>query len=126
MKFPKTASDIITLVHNITQVITWTIVLYNQFYGGIFNNKFDQYWISDSTFRYWLELAQTLQLLDILLSLLGMTKNHLGTVIIQISVRLMVLYMVFPLVQKGHFSIYLATIAWSWTEVSRFTYYILK
>jgi len=56
----------------------------------------------------------------------GLTRNSIATVFQQIMSRLFILHMVFPLVEKGHFSIYMACLCWSFTEVTRFTFYSLK
>ena len=34
--------------------------------------------------------------------------------------------MIFPLVETNHFGIFMATICWAVTEVTRFTFYTLK
>ena len=40
--------------------------------------------------------------------------------------RLFILHMIMPLVEQGHFAIFMATLCWSFTEVVRFTFYSLK
>lgn len=55
----QTLGNIVTLAHNVTQIITWSIVLYALVPTGV-NLKTDQYWQKDGSFRFWLDLAQTL------------------------------------------------------------------
>jgi hypothetical protein len=122
---------IITVGHNVVQILTWSVVAYILMpYNFKFTNlaawRTNQYWDDSSDFRYWLEVGQTLQVLDIVLSALKMTKNSLASVFPQIVSRLFILHMIFPLVESEHFCIFVATICWAVTEVTRFTFYTLK
>lgn len=73
-----------------------------------------------------LELAQYSQSFDVLMSILKITNNNPFTVFTQILSRLVVLYMVMPFVEEGHFCITLTAYAWAVTEVVRYTFYSLK
>ena len=90
---------------------------------------FDQYWQISNTwpsFREALEIAQGLQIIDIVYSALGVTNNSLGQVAPQILSRLAVLWYVLPYVSHGNPAVFMATLCWSITEVVRFTFYSLK
>lgn len=87
---------------------------------------FDQYWRKDLNFPFWLAIAQSLQLFDVVFSFLGISQNNLTTVFVQIASRYMILFGFFPFVPEGHFSIFMSCICWAITEVTRFTLYALK
>jgi len=63
----------------------------------IYDWDMNHYW-SDSWFKPNLMVAQSLQLLDIVFSLAGLTKNNWFTVFLQIASRLFIMILVFPYV----------------------------
>lgn len=67
-----------------------------------------------------------MQLLDIFFLLIGITRNSLINVFPQIMSRIVLVHMIFPLVEEGHWSIFLAVMCWSFAEIVRFSFYALK
>ncbi|KAA8909000.1 tyrosine phosphatase-like protein [Sphaerosporella brunnea] len=72
--------------------------------------------------------VQTLAILEILHLLLGLLKSSLVTTIIQVSSRLLLVWGVCDLFSAPQHSVAYATmlLAWSITEVCRYTYYVVN
>ena len=123
---------LVVMPYLISQVVTWLYVFIclwpdeGQPFMELNSWRFDQYWREGMHFDWWLKVAQSLQLLDVLFALFGITQNSLPTVFAQIASRYVILYVMLPHVEKGHYSIFLACMCWSITEVTRFTFYALK
>ena len=124
--------QIVALVYNILQVITWSMVFLSMVpdnFSSILDInqwKTRLYWVEESSFRQFLEIAQGMQAMDIFFCIVGATKNSLASVFPQIISRLFVLWYVLPFVQNQHIGVFMATLCWSWTEVIRYTFYTLK
>jgi len=86
----------------------------------------DQYWDPTISFRTILMWGQSLQLFDVVFSILGLTRNSVPTVFVQILSRYFILYGIFPYVPEGHYAVFMACICWAWTEVIRFSFYTMK
>ena len=72
------------------------------------------------------EIAQTMQVLDIVFSLVGVTRNSVATAGPQIFSRLLIAHVVFPLVPEGHWAVFLCILTWSLAEIVRFSFYLIK
>lgn len=64
--------------------------------------------------------------MDVVFSILGLTRNSVPTVFVQILSRYFILFAIFPYVPEGHYAVFMACICWAWTEVIRFSFYTLK
>ena len=82
-----------------------------------------------------MEFYQTLQLLDVVFSILKITNNSVVATLPQIGSRLFITYVVFPLVPApaqgsqntlASLGVFTCIVMWSVTEVIRFSLYTLK
>lgn len=70
----------------ISQIVLWGYVFYmllpeqGKPWTELESWTFDQYWRPGLNFPFWLTIAQSLQLLDVIYSLVGVTNNNLFTV----------------------------------------------
>ena len=118
------------LIHNLSQILGWAYVFFltvtnlKDSKGDLFLNHYRE--VKD--FRMYLELFQTLQVLDVVFSILRLTNNSVMATLPQYISRIFVVHGIFPYVKEpeGQFSIIICVLMWSIIEVIRFSFYTIK
>ena len=131
--------DIIVIAYNLFEIVTWTAVLVLIALAAYNANSYEEFGDSynkeDSKLRMMLWIAQGASVLDIIFAAIRWTPNSLNSVAPQILSRLLLVFLVFPLVPLASESqfwlakqpiIQVAVLAWAITEPIRFSYYTFK
>jgi very-long-chain (3R)-3-hydroxyacyl-CoA dehydratase len=87
--------------------------------------RVDHYWTLPG-YKSLLEIVQCQAAFEVVFAALKFTNNNPVAVFTQVLSRIFVLMMIFPLVPKGHYSIFQCALSWSIIESIRFPFYILK
>jgi hypothetical protein len=98
----------------------WSLDMWS--YYKILSWPKNQYWDEQSNFKLFLMIAQFSQVLDVVISVAGVTKNNAWTVLKQISSRFWTMIMVFPFVEQNNYSIFMVVFFWCLAEMARFSH----
>eukprot|EP00347_Sterkiella_histriomuscorum_P003361 403364588 len=137
---PSQLVQLVTLLHNLSQIAGWSYVFYLTVSNLVPTKPSDQptqnflkslnysHYYTIPQFRQFVEVFQTLQVLDVIFSILRFTNNSVMATFPQYVSRIFVVYGVFPYVANpdGQYSIILCVLMWSTIEVIRFSFYTVK
>jgi very-long-chain (3R)-3-hydroxyacyl-CoA dehydratase len=117
------------VLYNLVSCAGWAIVLVQSLYHLLIHGS-DSYATLYPVIGDTLRWVQTAALLEILHSLLGLVRSPVGTTVVQVSSRLLLVWGIcypfqVPAVQS-HWAFLSMTLAWSITEVIRYLFYALN
>ena len=124
----------IVFLYNLFQILSWSALLTLTIQLGVSlpADQFLTIYHDNAQYRLVLEIAQGSAFLDMVFSVLGLTRNSPSKVIPQIVSRLYILWLILPYAPRpdketdywtNYYTIQIMLVAWAQSEIVRFTYY---
>ena len=123
-------SETVIFFYNLWQITTWSLLIVLTLFYILVDPLCQEHqspYDSNPIWRLFLWTAQGTQVVDILLSAIGATKNSILTVFPQIFSRLYVMFVIFPsIADDKRFLIAFVIMFWGLSEMVRFLFYTIR